>query len=47
MVDSTTESTANWAKHALGALVSSTETGREEGKYCFIWDKTGNVGTFF
>ena len=47
MVDSTGGSTADWPKFSLGDLVTQVEKSREEGKYCFIWDKNGNCGMFF
>ena len=47
MVDSTPGSTADWPTFALGGIVQQAEISREEGKYCFIWDKTGNVPMFY
>ena len=41
------ESSADWPKFALGDLVAKTEMAREEGKYCFVWDKSGNASMFF
>ena len=40
-------STADWPKFALADIVAQTELAREEGKYCFIWDKNGNAPMFF
>ena len=46
MVEST-NSTADWASTSLTNLVAEVEKAREEGKYCFLWDKNGNVPMFF
>ena len=36
----------NWPKHGLGELVTVMNNAKQAGKYCFIWDKQGNVATF-
>ena len=39
---------ASWEKKALGQLVEATEYANlTEKKYCFVWDRNGNVPMFF
>ena len=41
-------STENWAKHSLQKLVEATEKSNlTDKKYCFVWDRNGNVPMFF
>ena len=46
MVESTS-STSEWAKGSFASLVRQVDKAQEEGKYLFLWDKQGNVPTFF
>ena len=41
-------STENWAKQPLTKLVEATEKANlTDKKYCFVWDRNGNVPMFF
>ena len=38
--------TMNWPEYGLMKLESAIAEAHEAGKYLFIWDKQGSVGTF-
>ena len=41
-------STEGWEKKSLAQLVTATEhVNLNDKKYCFVWDRNGNVPTFF
>ena len=44
---STVGAPSTWPVFPLGSLVAQVDAARDEGKYLFIWDKQGNVATFF
>ena len=40
--------TDSWEKKSLQQLVEATEKANlTDKKYCFVWDRNGNVPTFF
>ena len=45
---SSSSSTDGWEKKSLAQLVEATEYANlTEKKYCFVWDRNGNVPMFF
>ena len=48
MVQAGSVDPASWDKKALSDLVTATEAANlVDLKYCFVWDRNGNVPMFF
>ena len=38
---------SSWPSYGIPDLIAQVEQAHSEGKYCFIWDKTDQIDTFF
>ena len=48
MVQSASDDVDGWPKFPLAKLVEATEKANlTDKKYCFVWDRNGNVPMFF
>ena len=47
MVEASSTNPEEWPTAKLTNIMLQFGAAQDEGKYLFIWDKQGNVGTFF